>query len=92
MVAKADDNLIEVVRRALRNASAEDRTRVMELLFGEMVDHADWGSLMFWEGELENAVTEIFADAEPNRANRLWTLLQQSWERTSRKVERADRG
>jgi hypothetical protein len=55
---KANDDLIEVVRRALRKAGPEDRTRVMELLVGEMVDHNDWASLMFWQGELENAVTE----------------------------------
>jgi len=57
-MAKTDDDLIEVVRRALRRATPELRTRAMELIVGEMVDHGDWASLMFWEGELENAVTE----------------------------------
>ena len=57
MKASGDD-LIEVVQRALRRATALDRTIVMELIVGEMVDHGDWAVLMFWEGELENAVTE----------------------------------
>ena len=57
-MAKTDDDLIEVVRRALRRATPELRTRAMELIVGEMIDHGDWASLMFWEGELENAVAE----------------------------------
>jgi hypothetical protein len=25
-----------------------------------MIDHGDWGSLMFWHGELEHALMEYF--------------------------------
>jgi len=52
------DDALELVRRSLRQSTPELRTRAMELIVGEMVDHGDWASLMFWEGELENAVTE----------------------------------
>ena len=54
----ADGDVAGVVQRSLRRASALDRTIAMELIVGEMVDHGDWAVLMFWEGELENAVTE----------------------------------
>jgi hypothetical protein len=54
----ADEDVLGVVQRALRQSTPELRTRAMELIVGEMVDHGDWASLMFWEGELENAVTE----------------------------------
>jgi hypothetical protein len=56
MVTK--DDALELVRRALRQTTPDLRTRAMELIVGEMIDHGDWASLMFWEGELENAVAE----------------------------------
>jgi hypothetical protein len=52
------DDALELVRRSLRQSTPELRTRAMELIVGEMIDRGDWASLMFWEGELENAVAE----------------------------------
>jgi hypothetical protein len=54
----ADGDVLGVVQRSLRRATPELRTQVMECVVGEMIDHGDWASLMFWEGELENAVAE----------------------------------
>jgi hypothetical protein len=58
MVAKTDDDLIEVVQRALRQSTPQLRTRLVELLIGEMVSREDWSSLMFWSGEIDHAVSE----------------------------------
>ena len=53
-----DADVLGVVTRALRQSTPELRTQLVELVIGTMIDRADWGSIMFWEGELENAVTE----------------------------------
>ena len=58
MVRENEPDVLGVVTRALRHSTPELRTRAMELIVGAMVDGGDWASLMFWEGELENAVTE----------------------------------
>ena len=59
MAVKKDDP-IELVRRALRQSSAEDRTSVMEEVVGQLIDHGDWGSLALWHGELEHAFMKYF--------------------------------
>jgi len=53
-----DGDVLGVVTKALRQSTPELRTQLVELVVGVMIDRGDWGSLMFWEGELENAVTE----------------------------------
>jgi hypothetical protein len=55
-----DDDLIEVVQRALRHSTPELRTQVMECVVGAMVDAGDWGSICWWHGELEHALMEYF--------------------------------
>ena len=59
MVTKTDD-AVEVVRRALRRSSAEDRTSVMEEIVGQLIDHGDWGSICWWHGEIEHALMQYF--------------------------------
>ena len=56
----ADGDVLGVVQRALRRASAEDRTQLMELVVGAMIDSGDFGSLAFWHGELEHALMQYF--------------------------------
>ena len=63
-----DGDVLSVVTRALRHASGEDRTCVMELIVGEMIDHGDWASLMWWQGEIANAISEYLRML--NRADR----------------------
>ena len=53
-----DEDVLSVVTKALRRSSGEDRTCVMELIVGEMIDHGDWASLMWWQGEIANAISE----------------------------------
>ena len=61
MVAKENDgDVLSVVTRALRRATPELRTELMELIVGAMVDGGDWGSLCWWHGELEHALMKYF--------------------------------
>ena len=60
MGKKKDEDAVTVVTKALRRATPELRTRMVELVVGEMIDHGDWGSLAFWHGELEHALMEYF--------------------------------
>ena len=73
MVAKKndrrDEDVLVVVTRALRRATPELRTQLMEVVVGEMVDGGDWGSLMFWSSELSNAIEQyLLMLSRTNRA------------------------
>jgi len=61
MVVKENDvDVLSVVTKALRRATPELRTELMELIVGAMVDHNEFGSLAFWHGEVEHALMEYF--------------------------------
>jgi len=69
MVAKkSDEDAIALVTKALRHSTPELRTQLMECVVGAMIDGGDWGSIMFWQGETTNAVTEYVRML--NRTNR----------------------
>jgi len=55
---KSDVDVLSVVTKALRRATPELRTELMELIVGAMVDAGDWGSIMFWSSELSNAIEQ----------------------------------
>ena len=64
-----DGDVLGVVTKALRQSTPELRTQLVELVVGVMIDRGDWGSLMFWEGEINHAISEYLRMwARTNRA------------------------
>ena len=57
----AKDDAVETIRRALRHASAEDRTCAMEVVVDSMISNNEFGSIFLWQGILSEAVEEYLA-------------------------------
>jgi hypothetical protein len=55
-----DDDLIEVVRRALRRSTPQLRIQLIEQVLVGLIDGGDWGSICWLHGEVEHALMKYF--------------------------------
>ena len=64
MARENDGDVLGVVQRALRRATPELRTCLMECVVDEMISHGEFGSIFLWQGILSEAVEEYLARAK----------------------------
>jgi len=54
------EDVIDVVRRALRRSTSQFRIQLIEQVLVGLIDGGDWGSICWLHGEIEHALMKYF--------------------------------